>query len=130
MPERPSIADILDEQSLLDILVDQGSPTDALSGELGVFLSPRGGVSSEVSATVTHPSLNGGRPTNIPLLVRGQSSESIDRILNFRPTREDEAVAIKRAVERQNDGFELPSFLGIPQAEKAADARSKGKRKK
>jgi len=99
----------------------------ALTGELGVFSNPNGGESTEVSTTVTHPSLNGGRPTNIPMLVEGQSPEAIQRILSFRPSQEDQAVAVRRAVERQSSGQSLPWYDSIQLAEDAAKARSSSK---
>jgi hypothetical protein len=105
----------------------QLNPTSALTGELGVFRNPHGGESTEMSATVTHPSLNNGRPTNIPLLVKGQSDEAIARILKGQPTSEDEAVAIYRAAVRRAQGQDLPFYPSIAEAEVAAQQRSSGK---
>lgn len=103
--------------------------TSALDGELGVFYRPDGGTSTELSITVTDPRLNGGRPTNIPQLVRGQSAEAVERILDGKPTAEDTETAIVRAAERVAMGARLPAFDSIEAAVAAAKARSEAKGK-
>lgn len=105
----------------------QLSPLDALSGELGIFSMENGGIATERSQTVTHPLLYGGAPTNIPMLVQGQSEDAIARILAGTPTREDEERAVHRALARIKAGLPLPKFNTIDEAVAAAKARSKGK---
>jgi hypothetical protein len=96
---------------------------DARTGELGIQERPGGGHSSEISITVTDPRLNGGRPTNIPLLVQGQVH--VDDLLAGRQwTHEQEEIAVQRAVQRLTEGRGLPSYGSIPEAERAAQARS------
>jgi hypothetical protein len=93
-----------------------------------VLNRPDGGISTEISITVTDPRLNGGKPTNIPTLVRGQ--KDVDGLLAGKdPTREQEEYAINRALERQKSGGYLPSYKTIDEAVKAAQERtaSKGK---
>ena len=97
---------------------------DALSGELGAIPNPFGGVSTEKSITITDPRVNQGRATNIPQLVTGQSPEAIERILTDQGTREDEEVAILRAIQRVSDGQSLPDFNSIDEAVSAARKRS------
>lgn len=99
------------------------SPTDALSGELGILPRPGGGRSTEISITVTDPRLNGGRPTNLPLLVQGQTG--VDRLLRGEQwTPEQEEIAVRRAIERVNGGAALPAYNSIAEAEAAARQRS------
>lgn len=105
----------------------QQSPLDALTGELGIYDNPRGGISTELSRTVTDERLNGGRPTNIPMLVRGQGPEAVARILNGEGSREDENLAIRRAQERVAQGLALPGYDDIESAVQAARERSAGK---
>lgn len=99
---------------------------DATRGELGVLKRPDGGQSTEISITVTDKRLNEGKPTNIPLLVRGQ--KNVDALLRGEKwTREQEEHAITRAAERVKAGASLPSYGSIEEAEVAARARSKSK---
>lgn len=107
--------------------VAQARPATALEGELGAFLNPNGSHSTEVSVTINDPRLNGGRPTNIPLLVRGQSEAAIQRILAGQIGREEVEVAIARAAERVAGGLALPGYASIQEAERAASARSQEK---
>lgn len=97
---------------------------DALSGELGAIPNPFGGISTEKSITITDPRINQGRPTNIPQLVTGQSPESIQRILADQATREDQEIAITRAIQRMSEGQALPSFGSIDEAVSVARSRS------
>lgn len=99
---------------------------DARTGELGTLKRSDGGISTEISITVTDKRLNKGKPTNIPLLVKGQIS--VDDLLDGKNhTRKQEEIAIKRAVERIKAGASLPSFENIDEAVKAAETRSKTK---
>ena len=79
-----------------------------------IYTSPTGQQYSERSITVTHPSINGGSPTNIPSVFGGQ-------IL----TEED---AVRRIAEAggmdPETGRPLPSFDSIAEAEAAARGRS------
>lgn len=101
-----------------------------LYGELGTLPRKDGGVSSEISIGVDDPRLNGGRPTNIPTLVRGQQgvrellTTPMDRI-HFTPQQQE--IAIRRALERQRAGGSLPSYANFDQADRAAVSRSAGK---
>lgn len=73
--------------------------------------NPDGSVSTEESVTVTHPRLNGGRPTNIPSIWNGR---------RFDPeTQEDQIVE-----EALRSGQAFPSFNSIEEAVSAAQARS------
>jgi len=113
------------EQELEQVFASvQPQNESALSGELGVIQNPLGGVSTEKSITVTDPRVNQGRATNLPLLVNGQSPESIQRILADEGTQEDIDIAINRALQRVSEGQELPSFESIDLAVEAAKARS------
>lgn len=104
------------------ILYERNPKDDALRGELGTLRRPDGGVSTEISITVTDKRLNDGKPTNIPLLVRGQ--KDVDALLRDKaPTREQEDIAIKRAAERVKVGASLPSYGSIDAATKAAESR-------
>lgn len=95
---------------------------DPLRGELGVLKRPDGGVSTELSVTVTDPRINGGRATNIPLLVVGQ--KGVDALLkDAAPSAEQEEIAIRRAVERLKGGGRLPSYNSIEEATRAAESR-------
>lgn len=99
---------------------------DARRGELGTLSNPDGSISTEISITVTDPELNGGRATNIPLLVKGQTG--VERLqAGDGPTPEQERIAIQRAAARVKDGAALPSFDSIQEAEAAAAARSEAK---
>lgn len=95
----------------------------ALGGELGSLPNTMGGMSTELSITVTDPRLNGGRPTNIPSLVRGQVGvESLLRGEDM--TIEQHDIAIQRAMERVAAGQFLPSYNSIEEAVQAARSRS------
>ncbi len=102
---------------------DSSQDPSALTGELGIIPRPDGGRSTEISITVPAPRLNGGKPTNIPTLVRGpQDVEALVRTM--RPSPEQEEIAIQRAVERQSNGAALPSYSTIEEAVAAARSRS------
>jgi len=105
---------------LMELRNQQLNPSNALEGELGVFTNPDGSFSTERSSTVEID----GRIVNIPLLVKGQSSAAIDRILADNPSQEDIDLAIKRALEREKEGLALPSFSNLEEAVKAARKRS------
>lgn len=98
-------------------------PEDARRGELGVLDRPGGGVSTELSVTVRDPRLNGGRPTNIPLLVQGQEDVP-DLLADKEPTASQREIAIRRAEMRMRRGASLPSYETIGEAVKAAKART------
>jgi len=101
-------------------------PISALGGELGILDRPDGLKSSELSVTVTDERLNGGKPTNIPTLVKGQSG--VDFLLKgFQPSDEQVELAIKRAAARVKDGASLPSYQSIAEAVAAARKRSEDK---
>jgi hypothetical protein len=95
---------------------------DALRGELGVLRDSKGNANTEISITVTDPRLNGGKPTNIPTLVRGQVDVPALQE-SMQPTRQQEEIAIQRALERQKSGATLPSYSSIQEAERAARSR-------
>lgn len=101
-------------------------PQDARRGELGVLKNPDGSVSTEISTTVTDPSLNDGKATNIPLLVKGQID--VEKLqAGGEPTAQQQEIAIRRAADRVKDGAKLPSFGSIDEAVAAAKARSDAK---
>lgn len=105
----------------------QTRPTaSALTGELGTLNRPDGDVSTEISITVTDRRLNGGRPTNIPTLVKGQVDVN-NLLVGKKVTREQEEIAINRATRRVAEGAELPSYDSISTAVKAAQTRSETK---
>ena len=96
----------------------------ALTGELGDLPRPDGGISTELSVTVTDERLNHGQPTNIPLLVQGQ--QGVDALLGGAdPTEWQMEFAINRAAERAAMGQALPSYDSIEDA--AARERSEEK---
>ena len=115
------------EQKLTRLRKEQKNSKSALTGELGVFESPVGDVSTEKSVTVTDERLNGGKPTNIPMLVKGQDDAAVERILRGTFTDEDIETAVKRANERVKKGQSLPSFSTIEEAVSAAKNRSNRK---
>ena len=98
-------------------------PPSALGGELGVLDRPDGSRSTEISVTIEDDRLNGGKPTNIPLLVRGQKRVE-DLLAGKKPTREQVRHAISRAANRVAGGAALPSYGTIEEATQAASARS------
>jgi len=94
-----------------------------IAGELGALQRPDGGVSDTISITVTDPRINGGRPTNVPLLAQGQ--EDVQGLLEGkRPTEKQDTLAILRAVQRQMLGERVPSYPSIDEAINAAKAFS------
>lgn len=97
-------------------------PDDARRGELGVLKRPDGGVSTELSVTITDDRLNAGKATNVPLLVKGQKGVE-DLLAGKEPTDAQVQFAIKRAQERVKAGGTLPGYASIADAEAAAKAR-------
>jgi hypothetical protein len=80
------------------------------------ILPGRGGKgATEESITVTHPSLNGGRPTNIPSIWGGQRPPGMFGTPQF----EDWAVA-----QALKAGTSFPAFNSIEEAVRAAQMRS------
>ena len=83
-----------------------------------IIANPDGSFSTERSATVTHPLINGGRPTNIPTIFRGQqfdgdqAAEIIAKFSNGGKITDPET------------GRVLEAFDTIKLAEKAAKTRS------
>jgi len=102
------------------------SPEKQGWGELGGWKNlADGSVSTEITITVKHPELNRGMPTVIPTLVSGQ--EDIDGLLSFNITDQHEEIAVKRAIQRQNDGQQWPSFETLDEADNFAQERSNSK---
>lgn len=102
---------------------DSRARFDATVGELGTLKNPDGSVSTEYSITVTDPRINGGKPTNIPTLVKGQVAvDSLQR--HEAPSQEQQEIAIRRAAQRVKGGADLPSYESIKDAESAATQRS------
>lgn len=102
----------------------------ALTGELGALkrTDGTGRVSDEMSLTVHDPRLNGGRSTNIPLLVKGQVD--VDKLLKDKqpkPSQRQVEIAIARAAERVAAGADLPSYDSEAAAIAAAKARSESR---
>lgn len=73
-----------------------------------------GSVSSEVTITVTHPSINDGKPTNIPSIYNGEFVSEQEAV---------EIVASAGGVD-PDTGRKLPGFESIKEAETAARSRS------
>ena len=90
-------------------VVPDGAPRPFAPGEY--VENPDKSWSSEISMTVAHPDLNGGKPTNIPSLwiVNGKP---------YRAKNEDEAAAL--AVR---SALEWPTYPDIESADKAAADR-------
>ncbi len=74
-----------------------------------IIKNPGGSISTEESITVNVKDLNKGRATNIPTIVEGK--------------RVPEKKAIEHAVKNQAKN-KYPSFNSVPEAVKAAKARS------
>ncbi len=105
---------------------NQYGQNSALEGELGAIKNPRGGYSTEYSATVMDPRLNQGQATNIPTMVQGQ--RGVQDMIAGGPIGEDQIrTAIMRAIERQQQGQRLPSYDSMMNAETMADWRSRMK---
>lgn len=130
----PSLLDQLDDldtetgnQPGVDLVNDVSQ--SALEGELGRLRRPDGGISTELSVTITDPRVNSGSPSNIPLLIKDQ--RGVDRLLlGEKPTGKQVEIAIKRAQERISSGQTLPFFTSISEAENAAKKRSSDKNTK
>lgn len=109
---------------LPDLTEQDNAKDDVRTGELGILQRPGGGISTELSITITEPDINQGKPTNIPLLVKGQTN--IDSLLSGEPETDKQiGIAIGRARERVSKGGNLPFFESIEQAESEARKRSK-----
>lgn len=77
----------------------------------GEFIAnPDGSWSSEVSATVADPGLNGGKATNVPTLW----------IIGGKPVRVDEDTAAMLAA---SSGLNWPAYNSLEEADKAAGLR-------
>jgi hypothetical protein len=97
-----------------------------VTGELGRIPAPEGRFSTEISITVEDHRLNGGKPTNIPTLIKGQVD--VDRLVLGEPVTDRQMeIAIQRAIERQKTGHRIPSYTSMEDAIDAAIARSRGK---
>jgi hypothetical protein len=97
---------------------------DALRGELGYLSLPGGGHATELSSTVNDPRLFGGRPTNIPLLVKGQVGlPQMLGNLDRPPSDQQYEIAILRALQRLQQGARLPSYDTMEEALRAAESR-------
>lgn len=94
-----------------------------IAGELGRLLMPDGKISTTLGMTVTDPLLNEGRPSNVPLLARGQ--ENVEALLTGeRPNKQQMLIAILRALQRQMAGEIIPSYPTIEDAVAASKAFS------
>lgn len=78
----------------------------------------------EFSITIEDPRVNGGRPTNIPLLMEGMTPETRQRILGGSVTREDYERAVGEALQRMKAGKPWPAFQSVEEAVAAAKVRS------
>ena len=106
----------------------QQKPSDAHQGELGVIVHPDNKtISTEVSTTVQSPS---GEWVNIPLLVKGQSKDAIQRILFGEPLPEDYDLAVRRFQERVKSGLKYTAYHSLQDAIYAAKNRSANKIKR
>jgi hypothetical protein len=98
---------------------------DVRKGELGRLLDASGRANTELSITVDDPRLNGGRATNIPTMVQGQTG--ISELQRGLPLSQDQyEIAVKRALERLMGGGALPSYPSMDAAVKAAESRPEG----
>lgn len=95
---------------------------DALRGELGSLPRPDGRYSTELSTTLSDPRLLGGRPTNIPLLVKGQTGLA-SLLADQPPTEEQFEIAIRRSFERLQQGAMLRGYPTTQEAITAAESR-------
>jgi hypothetical protein len=120
MQVAPKILESIIERG--DILDMSKPDVDARKGELGSLRRPDGGVSTELSVTVTDPRLAGGRATNIPLLVAGQKNVQ-GLLAGDDPTEEQIEFAIRRAATRTKGGAALPSYDSVEEAVAAAKSR-------
>lgn len=91
-----------------------GNQNDARTGELGLLKTHDGRDATEMSITVESERINRGMPTNIPLLVRGQSVDSL--LAGAAPTKAQIEIATSRAAERVKNGAYLPFFNTLGEA--------------
>jgi hypothetical protein len=80
-----------------------------------ILQNPDGSIATEESITITHPQMNGGRPTNIPSIWGGQ------RPPHQPNTREFEDWAVDQA---NKSGQTFNPFNSIEEAVRAAQERS------
>ena len=78
-----------------------------------------GGLSTQVLITVTHPAINGGRPTNIPSLFGKDTVSEHDAIWNVWLAQDEQGRPRDPQTLRV-----LPAFDTIEQAEEAAQLES------
>lgn len=87
-----------------------------------IILNPDGSYSTERTATVEHPMINGGKPTNIPTIFRGRE---------FDPDTAAEIIAQYSQMRKSirpidpETGQPLQAFGSIDEAEAHAKERSK-----
>lgn len=94
---------------------------DARYGELGQLVQADGTISTEVSITENVPELGGW--VNLPTLVTGQKDVA-SLIAGKQPTQEQINIAVARAIERVQNGAQLPSYPSVENAVKAAQDRT------
>ena len=87
-----------------------------------LLVDPRGGVASEISITVSHPSINGGKPTNIPSIFAGKPLEGTFEQIE----RQAVEMIIKSGGKDPDTGRVLPGFGTMDEAVEAARKRSMG----
>lgn len=127
-PVRVSDRDVAKDPKHRAVMRAQAAPDSALEGELGVWHNPvMGGYSTEVSETMVDPRLNGGAPTNVPLMVQGQDQEAIQRILAGQSGGKEAEIALLRALQRVQQGQKLPAYLSVHEAVQNAGSRSGNK---
>ena len=86
-----------------------------------IILNPDGSYSTERTATVTHPLINGGKPTNIPTIFRGvelDPDQAAELIAKF--SKEKKSL---QPIDPET-GRPLQAFNSIEDAEKEAQERS------
>jgi hypothetical protein len=91
--------------------VPEGAPRPFAPGEW--VQNPNGSWSSEITGTVSHPELNGGKPTLVPTLW----------LIDGKPVRVDEDTAAELAVR---SGLKFRSYETEQEAEAASIARENG----
>jgi hypothetical protein len=101
-----------------------GAPRgEPVGGYLGPQQRPDGKVSTELLIGISDERLNGGKETNIPLLVPGQTG--VDRLLaGEKPNDNQVGHAIEFAAEQARQGVSFPSFDSPEAATDAARGRS------
>jgi hypothetical protein len=119
IPPAPNLSQILGPKGVSPSESSDLSSGAPKIGYLGPQQVPSGGVATVRLMGVSDERLNGGRETNIPLLVPGQID--IQGLAAGRPpTQAQREIAIQHALGRIARGETIPSYNSIAEAEDAA----------